>query len=805
MGWLSWLFGKKEKPIDPDAEPQELWRCDPRSGAWRWTEEAAESYSLRLLPQGPMLHLYRDHLFAWSIDPVYRYRDLVIRASLRLETPGYASGGLILRYMDDANFYAVLVSSQGRFRADAVFNGTPFPLIPWTELPGPLTDPFELTVAFRASSLVIAYNGLWAGEASDSMVEKGRIGLAGQTYEAPQVRVQLTAIQLESREIEVEHQMEALERLADAAPTQRLRLAEALAAGRLFPDAAFQLGILRRQRALDNRGKLLLSQCWVEEGLYPEALGAVEDILREEDDPLAVKQKASILYLQSRFLELRDFLTPYAERYPDDPRIWMFLGHAEHHLRNTEAALRAYDRWRELEPGLALAWHYTGKELLALGRTAESLPYLSRAAELFFREEDYADLREVLSVMRGVAPDSGLLMALEGKAAFLEERYDLALEFFRRARQAGIDDPAMDYLEATILNRRGDRDGAYALCREACRKEPGYDLFWFRAAEWAHLLGRPEALELAQTACEVGPNNPWCWNVRGLCHPDPEERLRSFEKAHALGPQLEDPLLNLAWQEHQMGRTREALTRLRELRTARAFNQIGNIHAALGEWERAEQAYLEALRHDPDFHEARANLRLPLRKQGKMGFLDEVLSKLLEREPDNPEFLLDVADTAFALGDWPRGELALRVLLESDPRNAAARRLLIDHFLAIRRYPRAKEELDRARELLPDTDWSDLERTWRNATHTRIDCAACERHWYLPHEFPDPGRLRLVGEPPPDLPAGRSPVTGKVYCVECAQRFLDNGRFLCPESGRPLELDKGLVFLIRQGLERQGL
>lgn len=805
MGWLSWLFGKKEKPIDPDSEPAELWSCEGKGNGWRWKEEAEESYALRLLPQGPHLHLFRDHLFAWSIDPIYRYRDFVIEVQLGLSATGYASGGLILRHMDDANFYTILVSNRGSFRLDAVFNSTPFVLIPWTELPGPYTERFRLSVAFRSSSIVIFYNGLWAGETSDSMIEKGRIGLAGQTYEADHLEVQLHSIRLESREAEVEHLLEDMEQKASAAPQQRLRLAESLAAGRLFNEAAYHLSKLRRLGQLDPRGQLLLSQCWVESGLYREAMGAVDDILREHEDVLALKQKASILYLESRFLELRDFLLPHVERYPDEARLWMFLGHAEHHLNNPDRAVEAYEKWRNLESDLALAWLYYGKELLNLARTPEALPALSRAAELFFREEAYQDMREVLYLMRRAAPESPLLFALEGKAAFLEHHHELALEFFRQSRDQGIEDPAVDFLEGIILKDRGERERAWQLFLRACEKEPSYDLFWFRAAELAYVLEKPQSLALARRAVESGPQNPWCWNVLGLCHTEPQEKLAAFQKAHDLDPSLEDPTLNLAWQKSRLGQTAEALHLLAELRTPKAFNLIGNIYSELGDWEQAEESYLSALKIDPDFHEARANLRHPLRKLGKMGFLNEILFKLLEKEPNNPEFLLDAADTSFNLGDWARGELALRVLLEAEPKHLDARRLLIGHYLAIRRYARVRQELDQAKQLLPEVDWSDLEQRWLAATHTRIQCASCPQHWYLPNDFPDPGRLRLVGEPPAHLPAGKSPVTGMVYCVACAQNHVENGRFICPDSGRPLELDKSLVYLIKKGLEDEGL
>jgi len=801
MGLFSWLFRKKEVSIDPDSEPQELWQAGGNENNWRWQEEQSEDYALRLLKLGPQLQLHKDHLFAWSINPLFRYRDFVLTAELSFEAPGYAAAGLVFRYMDDGNFYYLLVSNQKRFRVEVVFNSSPMVLIPWTELPDELTEKFEVTIAFRASSIVIAYNGKWAGETSDNTLEKGRIGLAAQTYESAHVHVHLHRITLESREFEIEHRIEELEEKAGEAELQRYRLAESLAAARFFSEAAFQLVALRRRGKLDSKGKLLLSQCWLEEGLHQDALAAVEDILKEGTDLLAVKQKASILYLQSRFLELRDYVQQQVQTFPEDGRLWMFLGHAEHHLSNHESALRAYENWSRFEPQVPFAWLYTGKELMVLSRSQESLPYLSRAAELFFREEAYADMHELLVQLRRLAPESGLLMALEGKAAYLEERWDLALDFFRKSRELGNVDAAVEYLEALIRQKQGEREDAYALCRRACELEPGYDLFWFRAAELAHLLNRPEALNLAQRACELGPRNPWCWNVLGLCHPDPHQKLLAFEKAHQLDPTLEDPQLNLAWQYHLMGQSSQAIKMLQMIRTSRAWNTLGNIYAEQKNWELAEEAYTKAIESNPEFLEAYSNMRLVLKKQGKMGRLDEVLSWLLKRDPNNSEFLLDAADTAFALGDWPRGEIAIQVVLEHEPNNVQARTLLIDHFLAIRRYARVKEEIDKAQQFCPHHDWSTWKDRWLEATHTKLQCASCPCMWYLPNDFPDPGRLRFVGDLPPHLPAGKSPVTGKIYCVDCAQRHLENGRFLCPETHQPLILDKALVYLIKVGLE----
>lgn len=803
LRWLARLFGKKEPPPDPDSEPRELWSCGGGKGDWRWREEAEEAYSLRLTERGPRLILHRGHLFAWATNPLFRYRDFVLKASLSLQSEGYAAGGLVFRLMDEGDFYVFLVSNQARYRFDVVFNNKPLTLVPWTELPGPYTDPFEIEIAARGNSFVFAYNGRWAGEAADGTVEKGRFALAAQAYQAHPAQLQLLSITVESREVEIEHGLEDLERRSREEPRQRFHLASSLAAARLFREAAFQLTQLKREGTLDVDGRLLLSQCWLEEGLLQDALEEVEDILRKEVHPLATKQKASILYLQSRFLPLKEHVKEALKLYPEDPRLWMFLGHAEHHLGNAEAAAEAYEKWARLEEAVALAWMYAGKEKVQLGKTQEALPLLGRAAELFFRDEAFDDLQAVLRLLREVAPESAQLATLEGKAAFLEGQYDVALHCFERGRELGDEDPAADYLQAMILRDRGEREKAYELCRRAVEKEPGYDLFRFRLAELAYSLSRPEALQLARAACEVGPQNPWCWNVLGLCLRDPHQRLEAFEKAVQLGPGLEDPALNLAWERYRCGMIEQARELLLEIDSARSWNLLGIIFTDQHAWEEAERAYEKAIEKDPHFVDARVNLRGPLRKLGKMGKLDAVLAWLLERDPENPEYLLEIADTAFALGDWPRAEVSLRHLLEKDPGAEAAWRLLIEHYLATRRYQKAKTELDRAWDHLDPKIREAYRLQWLEATHEKIQCASCPRFWFLPRDYPDPGKLRLVGEPPPHIPAGRSPVTGLVYCVGCAQNHVKEGRFLCPDSGQPLVIDKGLVYLIKKELDAE--
>lgn len=801
MGLFSWLFKKKDAPIDPDAEPQEKWESNPKNPDWRWESESETDYAADVDDSGVRLTLHRERLYAWAVNPLYRYRNFALKSSLCLETEGYAAGGFLFRFMDDSSFYSCLVSNRGQFRVDVVFNGSPIPLIPWTPVPGKF-DPkqFELVLIARDETLTVVLDGLWAGETTDDMIDRGRLALAGQTYSGA-ASVKLTCIELENREVPVEKALEHWEDTVPPAASQRQALAESLASSMRFREAAFQLSKLRASGELSREGVLLLSQCWLEDGLYSEALGAVEEILKKETWDMALKQKASILYLMSRYLDLRDFVLPLTSEFPQEGALWMSLGHAQDQLGNWKEAAEAYGRWAELEPDQPFAWLYAGNLWEKAGDNAKAMESYPRAADLFFRQEAMMDLEGVLEKMKRLAPESGALAAMEGKIAFGAGQTEKALALFQKSRSLGVDDPAADYLEGMTARDNGDREAALEKFRSAAQKEPGYGLFRFRYAETLYLLEDSNALEEARAACESDPQNPWVWNLLGLCLEGPEEKADAFEKAHRLEPDLEEPFLNFAGALCTLGRGEEAEKMLRHRGSAGAWNLLGRLRSDAGLWEEAESFLDRALLLHPNFEDALANMRRPLWEQGKMGKLERVLSQLLELRPEEPGYLLDLAETAWSLGDWPRGEVALRILLGIEPAHAGARRALMRHYMGRFRYDKVIDILTESEKTCPNEDWSEWRKALRSATQDRLSCAACGREWWLPKNFSDPGRLRLVGEPPPEAPGGKSQETGKIYCVSCAQQHVSEGRFLCPETGGPLVLDKALVYLLKQYLE----
>jgi len=801
MGIFNWFFRKKVAQLDPDSEPLELWRADKHHPQWRWTEEFTQDFELTTDSSGPELWLSRPRLFAWSMNPFGRYQDFSLKARIQFLTEGYGAAGFVFRHMDDSSFYYFLVSNQGQFRFDVVFNGSPHPVIPWTPAPSKMEKEFDLQIIARGASFVFSINGIWAGEASDEMLEKGHIGLACQNFNADEFSIKLHICEIESREIQVEKEHSHWSVDVSIPSSQRMALAEVLASGGFRREAAYQLSKLRAKGEMTREATLLLSQCWMEEGLYEEALGAVENLLETEPWFLALKQKASILYLQSRFLDLRDYILPLSAGYPQDGLFWMYLGHSEFQLANYEKAAEAYARWFENEPDLPLAPYYTALSWEKAGDPTLAMRFYPRAAELFFRQESWNDLDNVLGRMKILAPENGLSLSLEGKIAYKEGDFDKALELIRKGRKLGDNDAALDYLEAMILRDKGDREAALEFFSRAVEKEPQYGLFRFRYAEMLFGLGKEGAAAEARESCRIDPNSAWAWNLLGLTLETGSDREAAFLKAMGLDPELEEPLLNLAWELNRQGRQDEALSLLSPVNTAASWNMIGNFYTEGADWKTAQTCYEKALELEPDMEDALANIRRPLWESGHLGKLDNILSKLLEFHPQNTEYLLDMAELSWSLGDWPRGELAINLIQGIQPGHEGALRSLVRHYLQRARFDKASQVLEKAKIANTEADWTGLEEQILRATHDRLQCASCSQHWFIPKNFPDPGTLRLVGEPPGKAPAGKSPVTGKVYCVNCAQIHLLEGRFICPESGEPLVLDKTLVYLLKRFLE----
>ncbi len=141
--------------VDFPAPIEEFWQTDFRKEKnRRFVSETEPGYSSSFTEQGFLLSLGKKNIFAWTAAPGYEYRDMVLEGLIDFSvnggsekspagtgeisdtTAGGKAGccafGFLLRYTTENNYYSVLVSDRGMVRMDAVFNGNPFTLLPWT-------------------------------------------------------------------------------------------------------------------------------------------------------------------------------------------------------------------------------------------------------------------------------------------------------------------------------------------------------------------------------------------------------------------------------------------------------------------------------------------------------------------------------------------------------------------------------------------------------------------------------------------------------------------------------------------------
>ncbi|EFI35484.1 TPR repeat-containing protein [Desulfonatronospira thiodismutans ASO3-1] len=97
----------------------------------------------------------------------------------------------------------------------------------------------------------------------------------------------------------------------------------------------------------------------------------------------------------------------------------------------------------------------------------------------------------------------------------------------------------------------------------------------------------------------------------------------------------------------------------------------GNVHAGLENWERAEESYRKALERSPDNPEAMNNLAYVLMKQDKNDDALDWSAKAVKIQPENPAFLNTHARACLKTGNPDKAKRiftrALSQLPDEDP------------------------------------------------------------------------------------------------------------------------------------------
>jgi tetratricopeptide (TPR) repeat protein len=817
----------KRGPIDQDGTPEERWSADfSKLRSSRFQEETEETYQATIGRRGLELRLKKARQLAWVEDPLYRYSNAVIEALVRFpaaeegKTSCYAAAGLLFRYSDAGSYYSILISTKGFFRVDAVFNGTPMPLIGWTECPDrtSIGRGALLRVIALGDRLTFVVDDLWAAEIEDSTHSIGRIAFAVAGYDdCPDVSARLESFRIDSRSLDVEAVHYRWNSFIRVDPASRSRLAATfLSMGqplsalvqlkRAWKTEARRLGAVQRS----PKDLLMAAECAMRLSLLEEAEEyldrCVEADSQADEARRAIAEKAKLLYLSNRYAELREHAEAAIGLYPEDATLRTLLGHAFWNLGAWERAAAAYEQAYSLDPDNGIIALNAAQALERIGNREAAFERYLVAAAAFLRAEAYDDLTEAAARLRELRPDSPMVHAVSGKRAYAMEDWKTAEQDLEAAAEAGSEDSAVHYLLALLRIRTGKRADALPLLERAVELEGTFPAYRFRLAETRFLLSGdpldPILEEDLAKALELAPEDGWIANLAGqiaIARGDLDAAKEHTERASRALPEESAVLINRAELAYRAGDVEGALALLShgDDPAGELANARGNILVRAERMEEADQSYEQALRRAPDESDFLRNRASCLIELGRYGEADELLSKLMDLEPGARTFDL-IAYVAVKKGEYPRAEAAYRTGLERFPEDPALLAGLSWHYLSTGRWAAAEDTIAELEKVAQGAKTvADLKERLLEATTKRVRCAGCDRSWRVLKDASSAPPFRLVAEPPDDMPAGTCPTCGDTYCIGCGKKHLAEGRFVCPTCGARLKLlDEGLKKLL---------
>lgn len=803
------LFRRRPKP-DPDSLVHEHW-----SSSFRWYQkrrlpgERTRTYESRTRGGRFELAVKKSDCFAWILSP-FRARDLMLEGRFGFaETNGHSACGLVLRYINEENFYYFLVSNRGFFRFDVVFNGNPIHLIEWTEAPEFSPKELELRAIAHGSSFSFFLDDEWIAEMDDETIPEGRWGPAAQNYsEREKAEARLYELTLESRPLAVERAYYRWARYMPARREHRLRLARTLAATGRPAEALIQLNRVLRDGWGGAEDHLLRARVCRSLRLYEEALASTERSLAlEPERPESAVEKAEVLLLQGRFLEAREHLEALIELRGEEAHLHALLGNAEYSLGRFQEARSAFERAWRLNPQDPIPLVNRARSEERLGLPEALAGYLEAAGELF-RREIYDELSLVLARGSALAEPGGSehrqLQALEAKMLWHEGKRAQAERLLAQLAEAGHPDSAVFFLYGLMLADGGRRREAEEMFGRAVELEPDYPPYWFRLAESRFLRGEAPG-EALEKAAALDPADPWINNLRGQVELQAgrvEEAVALFRSALAAAPEEPDIYRNLAGALLQAGRAQEAVELLEKgIRRcgeeAALFDQRGTCRAAAGDLPGAVADYESALRLAPENNETMKNCLAACLEVDMIMRAEELATRLLDRESSAEVYNL-TGNLAAIKGEHRRAELAYGEALALEPDNREVRLNLASLHLEQGRHLEAKKLVEEVLAACPDSSRAlELQGRLRQRFEQRLVCDGCGREWWTPREIPPQPTFQVRGEPPAEAPAGRCGNCGRLYCIRCAEEHVQDRRLVCAQCREPLKLsDDTLRYLL---------
>ena len=710
---------KEEIPIDCEEIVEEQWQADfSKPETCRFAAETGDGYTAAFTPPEPAgndaggitLEAQRKHLYAWTVNPVFRYKDVIIEADIRLPEPekkqdradtpaekaGVFAAGILFRYISQSTFYALMISDAGWVRLDAVVNSTPMPLLGWVKIPcsahpdsdRPDSDhkaetdaqgAYSIKLIANNTTITLLINGHWVACCEDDTIQAaGKIAFAIQNWETyPQVSAQFSRFSLNSVPMTVETAYTEANEFSAVPPDARISLAKTLyAMGRYVP-ALLQLRAAARLKEPEEADRILAGRIYFAQRMLNEAEQEFQSVL--EMNPAneeAFAELGGIYYRAERYEDLQRLLKKVPKPMMTQSSFLSNLeGHLFHALGKHEEAAEAYRQAFTVNPDQGLFAFHQANELYDCGKKPNAVDAYIQAARAFLQQEAYDDLAEVVTILERIAPNDSRTLSITGKYAYAVGRYDDALLKLKTACKKGSEDSADWYLYGLLLKTDEPKEAVKAL-KKACTLEPEYGLYQFRLAEALYLSNGKYQAAL-EKALATDPHNGWVHNLHALAalsENDIEQAEAAVAEARRLLPDEVSLLVNYLEVQRRKGQLAKCLPLFDiengtadlavERNRAAAFHALANAFADDDSREQAQQWYYKALKLDPKNPELLADKAENDYALFLLNEADDGLVKALDIQPSVRIYQL-IASISVQKGDYARAEVTLRTGLES--------------------------------------------------------------------------------------------------------------------------------------------
>lgn len=844
-----------------------------------WKKTVSDDYSLDFSKSGLAFTLKSGNILAWQEEEILQAKDFWLESFIQLPkiptkekdstTAGSCAFGFLFRFIDDGDYYLVLISDKGFVRMDVVFNGTPTPLLAWTKPEHPLTnentekDSSEQTIKddfvhfgilARDTRFTLVINDHWVADIEDdTILSGGQYAIAAQNWtNLFPLSSTISAFSVDTRLLRIEEKYQEI--LANIKTSDRIRLANRLIAVNRTMPALLQIKKAEETKDFTNNDRLEIAQIYCASKLLPEAIEILKPVLTNNDDNnskiKALELYAGALYLNSKIDELLEILNQYSSLTKESAPLLTLEGNAFFEKQEWEKAALSYEKALYVSPdsGLLLLHQARAldKEWLSGFRTnqevaAKTIDIYQKAATQFLNDEEYQDLDAVIDRLLEIDKDDPITQALAGKFFYAIQDIHHAKKFFTLLIKQNTNDSAIWYLMGLISRQENKAQDSFMFFKKAVELAPEYSVYHFRLGESYLNNFKPEecddienneevknAIDEALKAINLDSEYGWAWNLLGTCYlflNNFKDSEKCLEKARKILPEEIDVLENYAELFRRTDRFNQILPILNpENEEAdfaaittpdRAWNLIGNLYSQENNFIEALKSYDKAISLDSKNSTFLINKASVCLQIDDINQADILLSKAYEIKT-SPDLYDLIGYTATRKGDYARAQVSYRQGLQEFPGDFTLLFNLANLYLIMLKHSQAEEVL---KTIIKQAEISDkekkntvlnekikeLSRQIKSHTHRFISCNICHTEWEVPFDIPWQKPLRLMAEPPDSMPAGKCVSCGKVYCIGCGKKNMDEeGRFLCPDCGTRLKLaDEGLIWILQQWIQSE--